>query len=103
MASAAVVEGLDVVEDLGAQLRACWPGAPVDQLLLERREEALGDRIIEAILSSTPWGSQRFSREQSFRESPLSSSTTRSRLATMSTATRSSTLSFRPWSTQVSR
>jgi len=45
----AVVEGLDVVEDFGAQLGACRPGAAVDQLLLERREEAFSDGVVEAV------------------------------------------------------
>jgi hypothetical protein len=49
VSSAAVVEGLDVVEDLGAQLSLLGPGAAVDEFLVERREEALGDRVIEAV------------------------------------------------------
>ena len=49
MASFAVVEDFDVVEDLGAELGLGWPGAAVDQLLLQGREEALGDGVIEAV------------------------------------------------------
>ena len=49
MASVAVVEDLDVVEDLGAQFGLRGPGAAVDELLLQRGEEALGDGVIEAV------------------------------------------------------
>jgi hypothetical protein len=35
-----VVEGLDVLEDLRGQRAATRPGATVDELLLERGEEA---------------------------------------------------------------
>ena len=48
-APAAVVEDLDVVEHLGPQLILVGPRAAVDQLLLERREEALGDGMVEAV------------------------------------------------------
>src|SRR5712692_11908043 len=49
VASFAVVEDLYVVEDLGAQFGLRRPGAAVDQLLLQGREEALGDGVIEAV------------------------------------------------------
>src|SRR6266540_1981715 len=49
VSSFAVVQDFDVVEDLGAQLGLCRPGAAVDQLLLQRREEALGDGVVEAV------------------------------------------------------
>jgi hypothetical protein len=45
----AVVEGLDVLEDLRAELSTGRPGAAMDELLLERGEEALGDRVIERV------------------------------------------------------
>jgi hypothetical protein len=45
VAALAVVEDLDVVKDLGAKLGLGRPGAAVDELLLERREEALGDGV----------------------------------------------------------
>jgi hypothetical protein len=54
--AAAVEEDLDVLEDLGPQLRLGRPRADVDELLLERREEALGDRVIEAVaLAPIDW------------------------------------------------
>lgn len=49
MPAGGVVEDLDVVEDLPAELFSLWPGAAVDELLLERREEALGDGVVEAV------------------------------------------------------
>ena len=52
--AAAVVEDLDVLEDLGAQLGLGRPGAAVDELLLERREEALGDGVVEAVAACCP-------------------------------------------------
>jgi hypothetical protein len=45
VASFAVVEDFDVVEALGAELGLRGPGAAVDQLLLQGREEALGDGV----------------------------------------------------------
>ena len=48
-AALAVVEDFDVVEDLGAKFGLRRPRAAVDELLLERREEALCDGVIEAI------------------------------------------------------
>jgi hypothetical protein len=49
MPSAAVEEELDVLEDFRAQLSLHRPRAAVDELLLERREEALGDGVVEAV------------------------------------------------------
>ena len=45
MPAGGVVEDLDVVKDLSSQLLAIGPGAAVDELFLERGEEALGDRV----------------------------------------------------------
>src|SRR5215217_3176200 len=50
--AAAVVEDLDVVEDLVAQLGLGWPAAAVDELFLERREEALGDGVVVAVAAA---------------------------------------------------
>ena len=50
----AVVERLDVVEDLRGELAARRPGAAVDEFLLERGEEALGDGV-EAPMSTAGW------------------------------------------------
>src|SRR5215207_414196 len=47
--AAAVVEDLDVLEDLGAQLGLGWPAAAVDELLLQGGEEALGDGVVVAV------------------------------------------------------
>jgi hypothetical protein len=44
-----IVEALEVVERLGARRRAGGPRRVVDQLDLERREEALRDGIVPAI------------------------------------------------------
>jgi hypothetical protein len=41
----AVVERLDVLEDRGAELAPGRPGAPMDELLLQRGKEALGDGV----------------------------------------------------------
>jgi len=46
VAALAVVEDFDVVEDFGPQLGLGRPGAAVDEFLLERREEALGDGVV---------------------------------------------------------
>jgi hypothetical protein len=46
VAALAVVEDFDVVEDLGAQLGFGRPGAAMDELLLEGREEALGGGVL---------------------------------------------------------
>jgi len=48
-----VVEDLDVVEDLSAQLFAVRPGAAVDQLLLQGGEEALSHGIIETVAAGS--------------------------------------------------
>src|SRR3954454_19005072 len=50
--AAAVVEDLDVLEDLGAQLGLGWPAAAVDELLLQGREEALGDGVVVAVAAA---------------------------------------------------
>jgi hypothetical protein len=44
-----VVEGLDVLEDGGAEIAPGRPGLAVNELLLDRREEALRDGVIEAV------------------------------------------------------
>jgi hypothetical protein len=41
----AVVEDRDVLEDRGAQVGLGWPAAAVDELLLQGREEGLGDGV----------------------------------------------------------
>ena len=46
MSPASVIERLDVVEDLGLQFLLLRPGAAMDQLLLERCKEALGQRVV---------------------------------------------------------
>jgi hypothetical protein len=51
---AAVKEDLDVVEDLAAEFGLGRPGAPVDEFLLERGEEALGDGVVPAIAAAAP-------------------------------------------------
>jgi hypothetical protein len=45
VAALAVVEGLDVLEHGGLELEPGRPAAAVDELLLERGEEALGDAL----------------------------------------------------------
>ena len=45
VAALAVVERLDVLEHGGLQLEPRGPGAAVDELLLQRGEERLGDRV----------------------------------------------------------
>src|SRR3954451_13130254 len=47
--SAAAVERSRCTRRLGPQFGLGGPRAPVDELLLERREEALGDRVVEAV------------------------------------------------------
>jgi hypothetical protein len=54
----AVVEGLDVLEDLARELAACRPGATMDELFLERGEEALGDGV-DAPMSRAGWFGRR--------------------------------------------
>src|SRR5256885_9619289 len=44
-----IVEELEVLEELGARHRPGGPGRIVDQLDLQRREEALGDGVVPAI------------------------------------------------------
>src|SRR5258708_25591360 len=49
MPSLAIVEELEVVGELGARGCPGGPGRVVDQLDLQRREEALGDGVVPAI------------------------------------------------------
>src|SRR6266542_6985237 len=49
MPSLPVIEPLDVVEELGARRRPRLPRRVVDELDLQRGEEALGDRVVPAI------------------------------------------------------
>src|SRR5215217_6094241 len=52
VAALAVVEDFDVVEDLGPQLGFGGPRAAVDEFLLKRREEALGDGVVVAVAAA---------------------------------------------------
>src|SRR5215218_2430926 len=45
----AVVERLDVLEHGGLELEPARPAAAVDELLLERREERLGDGVVVGV------------------------------------------------------
>jgi hypothetical protein len=45
----AIVEHLDVIEEGNAQLRVGRPGLAVDELALQRAEEALGDGVVPAV------------------------------------------------------
>ena len=49
MPALAVVERLDVLEHGGLELEPVGPGAPVDELLLEGREERLGDGVVVGV------------------------------------------------------
>src|SRR3954454_6725201 len=49
VSAGAVVEALDVLEDLAGQLAPRRPGVAVHEFLLERGEEALGDGIVVTI------------------------------------------------------
>ena len=49
MATLAVIERLDVLEDRGAQLPLGSPGLSVDEFLLQGREEALGDGVVVGV------------------------------------------------------
>src|SRR5690606_27066068 len=49
VAPARVVEALDVVEDGGPGLGRIAEGMPIEQLALERGEEALGERVVVAV------------------------------------------------------
>ena len=49
----AVVERLDVFEHGGLQLEARRPGAAVDELFLEGREERLGDGVVVRVYAGT--------------------------------------------------
>src|SRR3989442_2857814 len=45
----AIVEELEVLEELGARRRPSGPGRVMDQLDFQRREEALGDGVVPAV------------------------------------------------------
>ena len=47
----AVIERLDVLEDGGAELAPGGPRFPMDELLLQRGEEALGDGVVIRVSS----------------------------------------------------
>src|SRR5207253_5699958 len=49
VAAARVVEALDVIEDGHPRLRVGAPAGPVDQLALQRGEEALGQGVVERV------------------------------------------------------
>ena len=49
VATPAVVERLDVLEDGGARLGLGRPGAAMDQVFLDRGVEALQDGVVEAV------------------------------------------------------
>src|SRR5215207_3450377 len=49
VAALAVVERLDVLEYGGPELEPARPAAAVDELLLERREERLGDGVVVCV------------------------------------------------------
>src|SRR5258708_7000450 len=53
MAPTAVVEGLDVLEDGGPRLASTNVVSAMDELGLERREEAFGDGVVPAIAFAT--------------------------------------------------
>jgi hypothetical protein len=46
VSAVAVIERLDVLEDGGAEFTPCGPCLAVDELLLQRREEALGHSVV---------------------------------------------------------
>ena len=47
-----VVEHLDVIEHVLSGFLACFVGTAADALSLERREEALGNRVVVAVAAS---------------------------------------------------
>src|ERR1700748_2677924 len=51
--AAGVVPAFDVVEDRAAEPGARRPGAGVDELAFDRREEALGHRVVPALTGAT--------------------------------------------------
>src|SRR4051794_24740294 len=53
MAGPAVVEALDVAEDRGPGFGLGWPGAPVDEVLLQARVEALEHGVVEAVAAAS--------------------------------------------------
>src|SRR2546427_10914823 len=50
--TARVVKALDELEDLEPRLVAALEGPTVKELGLERREEALGDRVVEGVAAA---------------------------------------------------
>src|SRR6266851_3730552 len=48
-----IVEELEILEEVGARRRPSGPGRVVDQLNLQRREEALGHGVVPAIAPAT--------------------------------------------------
>ncbi len=52
MSAPRVVEALDEVEDFEPCLITALEGAPIDELALERREERLGDGIVEGVAAA---------------------------------------------------
>src|SRR5687768_358266 len=53
MPTRSIVENLDVVKDVGAGFGPRSPSGAVDELALERREEALDRRVVPAIAAAT--------------------------------------------------
>jgi hypothetical protein len=53
MAANSIVEALDVLEDRSSRLLPRPEGRSVDQLHLQRREEALGYRVVPAVALAT--------------------------------------------------
>src|SRR6476469_9073216 len=49
VSASAIEEDLDVLEDLRAQFGLGGPAVAVDELLLKRGEEALGDGVVVAV------------------------------------------------------
>lgn len=56
MSSLAVVEALDVLEDGSPELASVRPGLSVNELLLQRGEETLGDGVDAPIVVKSVFG-----------------------------------------------
>jgi hypothetical protein len=56
VSSLAVVEGFDVLEDGGAEIASAGPWLAVNELLLDRCEEALGDGVDAPIVVKSVMG-----------------------------------------------
>jgi hypothetical protein len=56
VSSLSVVERLDVLEDGGAEVASARPWLAVHELLLDRREEALGDSVDAPIVVKSAKG-----------------------------------------------